>query len=279
MMAKGKEFFIALLVYVVSMTVLLMALYRFMQNWQMNEFNFFLVGVLVFFIAIGWGYVLTAIIFAPTQKLEDTLTTVTNNVMHELNIPLSTIRANTTLLKKTLTDEKAHTRLQRIEDASLRLERLYEELRYALKKQMQTIEKETFDVVEVIEERVRFFKEQGRNRFELQLESHSITADKIGFEQTLDNIISNAMKYSNKESLILFSLNAGKLCIKDEGVGMSPSELLRIHERYFQGDKRHEGQGIGLSLVKEYCDEQRFSIDIQSEKDLGTTVCIGLIHG
>ncbi len=275
-MTKGKEFFVALVVYVISMTVLLMALYRFMQNWQMNEFNFFLVGILVLIVAIGWGYVLTALIFVPTQKLEDTLTTVTNNVIHELNIPLSTIRANTTLLKKTLTDAKAHTRLQRIEDASLRLERLYEELRYALQKQMKTIEKETFDVAEVVKERVDFFQEQKRNRFELQLESHSITADKIGFEQILDNIISNAMKYSNKESLILFSLNAGKLCIKDEGVGMSPSELLRIHERYFQGDERHEGQGIGLSLVKAYCDEQGFSIGIQSEKNVGTKICLTL---
>ncbi|HHD79087.1 MAG TPA: HAMP domain-containing histidine kinase [Epsilonproteobacteria bacterium] len=275
-MAKGKEFFLALLVYVVSMTVLLTALYRFLENWQMNEFNFFIVGLLVLFVAIGWGYVLTAIIFAPTKKIEDKLTVVTNEVMHELNIPISTIRANTSLLKKTLTDEKSSTRLQRIEDATLRLERLYLELRYALQKEMHEIEKEEFDIAKVLQERIAFFSEQGRNTFKMEVPSYSVEADKIGFEQMLDNILSNAMKYSNKEDLIKISLNENILCIEDEGIGMSTSELLRIHERYFQGDDTQEGQGIGLALVKSYCESENIAIDIQSEKNVGTKICLTL---
>jgi len=275
-MAKGKEFFLALLVYVVSMTVLLMALYRFLENWQMNEFNFFIVGLLVLFVAIGWGYVLTAIIFAPTKKIEDKLTIVTNDVMHELNIPISTIRANTSLLKKTLTDEKSSTRLQRIDDATLRLERLYLELRYALQKEMHEIEKEQFDVALVVQQRVDFFQEQGRHRFQTELESYMIEADKIGFEQMFDNLLSNAMKYSPKDALIFISLNVDTLCIKDEGIGMSTSELLRIHERYFQGDDTQEGQGIGLALVKAYCESENIAMDIQSEKNVGTKICLTL---
>ena len=275
-MAKGKEFFLALLVYVVSMTVLLMALYRFLENWQMNEFNFFIVGLLVLFIAIGWGYVLTAIIFAPTKKIEDKLTVVTNDVMHELSIPISTIRANTTLLKKTLIDEKSSTRLQRIDDATLRLERLYLELRYALQKEIHEIEKEYFDVAKTVEERVSFFQEQGRNRFEMEVHAYMLKADKIGFEQMLDNILSNAMKYSNKKSLIKISLNENILCIEDEGIGMGTSELLRIHERYFQGNEREEGQGIGLALVKAYCEQENIEIQITSEKEVGTSVKLHL---
>jgi len=276
-MAKGKEFFLALLVYVVSMTVLLMALYRFLENWQMNEFNFFIVGLLVLFVAIGWGYVLTAIIFAPTKKIEDKLTVVTNDVMHELNIPISTIRANTSLLKKTLTDEKSSTRLQRIDDATLRLERLYLELRYALQKEIHEIEKEQFDVALVVQQRVDFFQEQGRHRFQTELESYMIEADKIGFEQMLDNLLSNAMKYSPKDALIFISLNVDTLCIKDEGIGMNTSELLRIHERYFQGDDTQEGQGIGLALVKAYCESENIAMDIQSEKNVGTSVKLHLL--
>jgi len=276
-MAKGKEFFLALLVYVVSMTVLLMALYRFLENWQMNEFNFFIVGLLVLFVAIGWGYVLTAIIFAPAKKIEDKLSVVTNDVMHELNIPISTIRANTSLLKKTLTDEKSSTRLQRIDDATLRLERLYLELRYTLQKEMHEIEKEQFDVAKILQERIHFFEEQGRNTFEMEVPSYRIKADKIGFEQMLDNIISNAMKYSKKEDLIKISLHENILCIEDEGIGMSTSELLRIHERYFQGDDTQEGQGIGLALVKAYCESENIVMDIQSEKNVGTSVKLHLL--
>jgi len=276
-MVKGKEFSLALLVYVISMTVLLMALYRFLENWQMNEFNFFIVGLLVLFVAIGWGYVLTAIIFAPTKKIEDKLTVVTNDVMHELNIPISTIRANTSLLKKTLTDEKSSIRLQRIDDATLRLERLYLELRYALQKEMHEIEKEQFDIAKILQERIHFFEEQGRNTFKMEVPSYRIKADKIGFEQMLDNILSNAMKYSKKEDLIKISLHENILCIEDEGIGMSTSELLRIHERYFQGDDTQEGQGIGLALVKAYCESENIAIDIQSEKEVGTSVKLHLL--
>jgi len=275
-MAKGKEFILALILYVISMTVLLMALYRFMQNWNMDGFNIFVVGMLVFMVAIGWGYVLTALIFAPAKKMESTLTTLTNNIVHELNIPLSTIKANTNMLKKTLKDEKSLIRLERIEDASVRLERLYKELSYTIRKEIHEIEKENFDVKAVVEQRVAFFKEQKRNPFELLLEPYEIQADKIGFEQMLDNILVNAMKYSDKTALIFISLNTGKLCIKDKGIGMSTSELVRVHERYFQGDIENEGEGIGLALVKSYCEDSDIDFHIASEKNSGTQICLTL---
>jgi signal transduction histidine kinase len=276
MLSRGKELFLAMLIYVVTMTVLLMSVYRFLENWHWSEFNFFIAGALVFLVAVGWGYVLTAIIFAPKKQMEDTLTTLTNNIIHELNIPLSTIHANTSMLKKSFEDEKSLKRLQRIEDASKRLGRLYDELVYAIRKEMHEIEKESFDVKRVLEERISIFEEQKRNHFTLSAISHSIKADKIGFEQMIDNILSNAMKYSSKESLIFISLNVDRLCIKDEGIGMSTSELLRVHERYFQGDEKQEGEGIGLALVKAYCDSENIDIQIYSEKNVGTEICLTL---
>jgi len=259
------------------MTVLLMAVYRFLENWHLSEFNFFIAGALVLLVAVGWGYILTALIFAPKQQIEDTLTMITNDIIHELNIPLSTIEANTSMLHKSLTDEKSLKRLKRIDDASMRLKRLYDELVYSIKKEMHEIEKECFDVKKVVEERVSFFKEQKRNPFALEVTSYEIKADKIGFEQMLDNILSNAMKYSTKDSLISLSLHEGTLSIKDQGIGMSTTELLRIHERYFKGDESSQGEGIGLALVKTYCDGENIGIDIQSEKNVGTRVSLDLL--
>jgi signal transduction histidine kinase len=276
MIPRGKELFIALLIYVITMTVLLMAVYRFLESWNLSEFNFFIAGALVLFVAMGWGYVLTTFILAPKEKMEDTLTTLTNDIIHELNIPLSTINANSSMLKKSLTDEKSLKRLQRIDDASSRLARLYDELVYAIRKEMYKIEKETFDICTVVEERVAIFKEQQRNSFELILSPYEVSVDKIGFEQMLDNILSNAMKYSPKSRSILIHLEEDHLCIQDNGIGMSTSELLRIHERYFQSDKNNEGEGIGLALVKAYCDSECIEIRIQSEKDKGTNVCLDL---
>lgn len=276
MKSRGKELIFALGIYVVTMTVMLMAVYRFLGDWHLSEFNFFVAGALVLVVAVGWGYVLTALIFAPQNKMEHTLSTLTKDIIHELNIPLSTINANTSMLKKTLTDEKSFKRLQRIDDASLRLKKLYDELVYTINKEIHTIEKERFDIRTLVEERIAIFEEQHRNPFLLLLEPYDVIADKIGFEQMLDNILSNAMKYSHKDSPISLTLDKNIFSIRDEGIGMSASELLRVHERYFQGDESKDGQGIGLALVKAYCESENIKITIQSEKEKGTCVRLDL---
>ena len=271
-----KELLLAGIIYFVTMFTLLLSIYRFVETWHLSTFNVFAAGVLVLLVAMGWGYVLTTLIFAPSKKMENTLITLTNEIIHELNIPLSTIKANTTLLKKNTEDEKTLKRLERIDDASLRLQRLYDELVYTLSKEIHEIEKETFDIQHTIEERVSFFKEQGRNDFEVLVKPYAVIADKIGFEQMVDNIISNAMKYSEKTSLISIALHDDVLTVEDKGVGMSASELLRVHERYFQGDEKTTGKGIGLSLVKAYCDSENIAIQIQSEKNVGTQILLNL---
>jgi len=270
------ERLLALTIYVITMTVLLMSVYRFLENWHLSEFNFFIGGALVLFVALGWGYVLTALIFAPKKKMESTLSSLTKNIIHELNIPLSTIQANTAMLKKGLEDEKALKRLGRIEDASVRLEKLYLELVYSIRKEMHTIEKERFYLHALLEERIAIFEEQGRNSFLLDVGQYEIEVDKIGFEQMFDNLISNAMKYSDKKSLISVILDEDTLKIADRGVGMSSTDLLQVYERYFQADEKQEGVGIGLSLVKSYCDEEGIDIHIKSEEDVGTTIFLDL---
>ena len=276
MMSRKKEIILATVIYFVTMFTLLTAVYRVLETWHLSAFNFFIAGALVLLVAVGWGYLLSVVIFAPKKQMEDTLTSLTNDIIHELNIPLSTIKANTAMLKKTMEDEKSLKRIKRIEDASLRLKKLYDELVYSIHKEMHTIEKERFDLKALIEERIEVFKEQKRNPFDLTLEPYEIEVDKIGFEQMFDNIISNAMKYSPKDVLIQVRLNDNILSIEDKGVGMSATELLRVYERYYQADDKKGGEGIGLALVKSYCDDEGLEIHIKSEKGVGTCVSFNL---
>jgi signal transduction histidine kinase len=227
-------------------------------------------------VAIGWGYLISILLIAPKKKMEDRLTSLTNDIIHELNIPLSTITANTAMLKKGNTDEKSLTRIGRIEDASVRLKKLYDELVYTIRKEMHPVEKERLDLKDLVEARVEVFREQKRNPIEVTIESYKIEVDKIGFEQMLDNIITNAMKYSDKTSPVKIVLEGDVLSIEDSGEGMSETELLRVHERYYQADEKKDGKGIGLALVKAYCDEADIQIQIRSEKGVSTTVSLEL---
>ena len=210
-------------------------------------------------------------------EIDENVLDLTQEIIHELNIPISTIQANTSLIRRQFKeDEKLLKRLGRIEDASKRLESLYEELYYSIKKELKMVEREKVDVVALVEERVSIMKQLHRNPFELLLEPCSVVVDKIGFEKMLDNILTNAMKYSAKESLITIRLEKTLLVVKDRGVGIEDSKLSSVYERYYQLDKKSEGQGIGLALVKAYCNDEKIKIEIISKKEEGTEVKLDL---
>ncbi|WP_415407202.1 sensor histidine kinase [Sulfurovum sp. CS9] len=276
MLRHKKKILLAALSYLSSVAVLLSFLYWFLKNEGFSESNFLIGSVLVLVLAAGWGYIISSHLLAPKAELDANLSHLSSEILHELNIPLSTIKANTTLLKKRTENEKSLQRLNRIEASSVRLERLYKELVYSIKKEIHPIEKERLLLEPLLRERIETLEAFGRNRFSLDVGEKVIEIDKIGFEKMIDNLLMNAMKYSSKEALIKVTLKENTLMIIDEGIGMDETQLLRVYERYYQSDNQQEGQGIGLALVKAYCDEEGIEIQIQSEKGSGTSVNLNL---
>ncbi|HEC45329.1 MAG TPA: HAMP domain-containing histidine kinase [Epsilonproteobacteria bacterium] len=275
-MKMKKKISLAALSYLSSVAVLLSFLYWFLKNEGFSESNFLIAGVAVLLLAAGWGYIISSHLLAPKAELDANLSHLSSEILHELNIPLSTIKANTTLLQKRTENEKSLQRLNRIEASSVRLERLYKELVYSIKKEIHPIEKERLLLEPLLQERIETLEAFGRNRFSLDIDEIFIEIDKIGFEKMIDNLLMNAMKYSSKESLIKVTLKENILMIIDEGIGMDETQLLRVYERYYQSDNQQEGQGIGLALVKAYCDEEGIEIQIHSEKGSGTSVNLNL---
>lgn len=97
-----------------------------------------------------------------------------------------------------------------------------------------------------------------------------------------DNLISNAIKYSNTGARI--NINAltinGKttLIIQDNGIGIKPKDLTHIYENFYRSDalkhKQITGNGLGLSIVKKSIEAIHASIEIASELEKGTTVTV-----
>jgi signal transduction histidine kinase len=264
---KKKTFFTAL-GYFSTIAIFLSFIYWFLKNEGFSENNYLIASSLVLFLAAGWGYIIASHLLSPKVEQDANLSQLSSEILHELNIPLSTIKANTTLLKKRLDDEKSLKRLQRIEASSVRLERLYRELVYSIKKEIHPVEKELFSLQTLLRERIEVFETFERNYFVLQVEDLTLKADKIGFEKMIDNLLMNAMKYSPKESPVTITFKHKILTISDEGIGMEETELLKGYERYNQVDYKKAGEGIGLALVKAYCDAEKIDIHIQSKKKL-----------
>jgi signal transduction histidine kinase len=228
-------------------------------------------------LAAGWGYIISSHLLAPKAELDANLSQLSSEILHELNIPLATIKANTSMLKKRLKEEeRSLNRLERIEASSDRLERLYEELAYSIKKEIHPIEKEEVWLEPLLRECIDTFESFKRNRFEMNVNDLTIRVDRIGFEKMIDNLLMNAMKYSDKDAPVRVILEENILMIIDEGIGMDETELVKVYERYYQGDSRKEGEGIGLALVKAYCDAEGIEIQITSEKGKGTHISLDL---
>ncbi|MEA3418045.1 MAG: HAMP domain-containing sensor histidine kinase [Campylobacterota bacterium] len=273
---KKRKILFATLLYFLGTLMLVSALYWFMASNGFNEKNFLIAASGVLVVAVAWGYILASDLLAPKREMDEKFSHLSKEILHELNIPLATIDANAKMLKKSLPDEKSQKRLERVTFASLRLKRLYDELLYSINKELHTIEKEPFSLHQLLEERVETLRELGRNPLELSAVDMTLRSDKIGFEQMIDNLLNNAMKYSPKESAVEIRNEGKKLLICDRGIGMDESQIVKIFERYYQADGKQTGEGIGLTLVKAYCDEVGIDIVIRSKKGEGTTVTLDL---
>ncbi len=101
--------------------------------------------------------------------------------------------------------------------------------------------------------------------------------------EILDNLVDNAIKYSNKGEIRLSAKGDGKeihLMISDQGIGIVKSEQERIFERFYRVDKAHSrsvgGTGLGLSIVKHLTEQMNGSIRVESEPGVGSRFIVTL---
>ena len=153
------------------------------------------------------------------------------------------------------------------------LQERYNELDYLIKMQTEQDVKEEFRVDELIAQRVSFLQKLYPHiAFHTELSVMELIGDKTGLSKVIDNLIDNAVKYSGDSKDIDIKLENKTLLIQDYGVGMDEVELLQIFDKYYQTNKDMQGFGIGLSLVKRFCDKNAIELNFESSKNVGTTV-------
>lgn len=105
-----------------------------------------------------------------------------------------------------------------------------------------------------------------------------IRADKYSVSQIIVNLIDNAIKYTNSGSInIIVDENPINLkcTIKDTGIGISEEYIPDLFAAFTQEEsgytRKFEGNGLGLALVKKYCEMNKIKIDLASKKGEGTS--------
>jgi signal transduction histidine kinase/DNA-binding response OmpR family regulator len=106
-----------------------------------------------------------------------------------------------------------------------------------------------------------------------------IDRDKV--EKIINNLLSNAFKFTERGKKVVIKiiyeaeLQSISIEIKDEGIGISNEKILRIFDRFYQIDdtsnRKYEGTGIGLALVKELVNVLDGKIRVESQEHFGTS--------
>jgi PAS domain S-box-containing protein len=105
-----------------------------------------------------------------------------------------------------------------------------------------------------------------------------VYADANKIKQTLNNIVSNAYKYSPQGGAVRVALLSADGCcgfeVRDHGIGMTPEQLERVYERFYRADSAGTipGTGLGMSIVKEIVDFHGGNIRFSSEYGKGSKV-------
>lgn len=214
----------------------------------------------IFFMIISY-FIIKICIKALLEKI-NLLNSFIADTTHEINTPLSVI-----LMSIEMFENNPKKYLCNIKIASKTLSNLYNDLVLLnLKSSPNNIEK--IDLKEIINERILYFSQlySSKNlRIISNLDSVFLQSDRAKFEKVFDNLFSNAIKYSDEGCEILLNLNNSEFSILNYGEGIKKENIDKIFDKFSRFNSQTGGFGIGLSLVKKYCNELGFKITASSK--------------
>lgn len=208
---------------------------------------------------------------------------------HEIRTPINAMVSLASLLRDDLSEEveedhklslelinKAGNRIIRTVDLLLNLSELQAGT-------YQTIFK-TFDIyTDVLSKLIVGYKKLALEKnidlsVKVQTRETEINADSYTVNQIFAQLIDNAVKYTEKGTIkiTLIRNDNNNLIVEvaDTGIGIADDYLPNLFEPFSQEEmgysRKYEGNGIGLTLVKKYCDLNRATIEVESEKNKGS---------
>ena len=222
-----------------------------------------------------------------------------SNMSHDIRTPMNAVVGFTSLAKLNIDNkEKTFEYLGKIENASNLLLRILNDILDITRIESGeiTLTEDEIDIrkeVEAIDE--IFSKLAEEHGVELthdvsKVRDFRIYGDRLRLNQILMNIISNAIKYTEKGGYVCYSItqsdsdregcNRYTITVRDNGIGMSKEFLAHAFE-IFTREKNSTmskvmGTGLGMAIIKRLVDVMDGNIEIESEQGVGTTVVVDL---
>jgi PAS domain S-box-containing protein len=206
---------------------------------------------------------------------------------HELRTPLTSIRgfSEVLVMRKNLSDATKKKYMQFINTNAENLGLLINDLLDLSKLesgQNFVLDRTNISIDQLVKVTIENFQAHINNHsFTTDLERNipRVFADKGKIHRVLENLVSNAIKYSPKGGNIeIIGKISGEVChitVRDQGLGMTPDQVEHIFEKFYRADASNsaiEGTGLGMTITKNIVEAHGGKIWVESEYGAGTTV-------
>ena len=228
---------------------------------------------------------------ANEKELNELKTSFTSIVSHEFRTPLSVILSSTDLLTKYSDRMDQNRRLEKLENITRQVRRLIKLLDDVLtitRSESTGFEFKptTLDLValsqEILEEVRVSYRQDITLDFNFQDDCRIVNADEFLFSHILQNLASNAIKYSPNGGTVHILLTCSSsfltLRVEDQGIGIPEEHQSKLFQAFHRADNvgQIKGTGIGLTIVKRAVDAYRGTIEFESVEGQGTIFMIHL---
>lgn len=230
-----------------------------------------LIAMIMIFFTIGViSWALSKLFMRPIRDKMLHIEQFIQDISHELNTPITALKMSSKrALQKKVYDEKI---LRNISISTKQLYSIYQSLAY-LNFSSQKQSPENLELSLIVRQSVEYYTELSRAKhikIETNLEGSTLTAIESRLELLFSNLLSNAIKYSMPHTTIRLTLRKGYFSIADEGVGIAEDKLKEIFKLYERSSNLAGGFGVGLSIVKQICDEAGIIIKVESHLEKGS---------
>lgn len=223
-----------------------------------------------FVVIVIISILLSRLFMRPVHKRVEQIEGFIQDVSHELNTPITALGMSASrAIKKGVFDKKI---LTNISISTKQLESIYKSLTYLNFSEQAQIAK-MINLAPILKQVIKYYSELSDAKeiiIHTEISDVEFTMLDSRAELLFSNLLSNAIKYSMPETTISIVLNKEYFLIKDEGVGIAQEKLDEIFKLYSRSSNIAGGFGVGLSIVKQICDEYHVEIEVSSELGVGS---------